>query len=124
MIVIDKNIPTQSIIVTASESIVANDLRIKVYSTYTNKTFYLILEPNLSPYPNRYDEYSIAVADIATWDSGVYQYQLQDYNSNTDTVNKTVEVGLMKVKSNTVSTFISIPQAEPENDFIVWNPNI
>ncbi len=66
MIVIDKNITTQTIIVTVSEGMVANDLRLKVYSTYTNKTFYLILQPNLSAYPNRFDEYEIAAANIST----------------------------------------------------------
>src|SRR5687767_10034787 len=112
MITLNKNLLTQTIVITATEGGAQYGLRMKVFSAFTNKTYYLDLGENLSEFPDRYDEFEILGASIIDWESGVYQYELQDFAFLTNEFDEiltdengneiyaqgdTLEVGLLKV---------------------------
>jgi hypothetical protein len=66
-------------------------LRLTSIAKNTTTDFTLLKSANLSNYPNRYDQFSIAVGSLET---GSYKYEVYDTNSTVAAALAVVETGL------------------------------
>jgi hypothetical protein len=66
-------------------------LRLTSIAKNTTTDFTLLKTANLSNYPNRYDQFSIAVGSLET---GSYKYEVYDTNSTVSAALAVVETGL------------------------------
>ena len=74
-------------------------LRLTSIAKNTTTDFTLLKSANLSNYPNRYDQFSIAVGSLET---GSYKYEVYDTNSTVAAALAVVETGLAFLQTATV----------------------
>jgi hypothetical protein len=74
-------------------------LRLTSIAKNTTTDFTLLKTANLSNYPNRYDQFSIAVGSLET---GSYKYEVYDTNSTVAAALAVVETGLAFVQTATI----------------------
>lgn len=119
MIVFDKRKSTYEFVVTVSEKGISNgtQLLLRFHSAYTNKSYALILPENSSQYSFRYDDYLIS--DFEDYEVGMYNYSIVEYDPFISQDRQVLEVGLLKVISNPVQTFVSVGYPETDDDFLV-----
>jgi hypothetical protein len=93
---------TNTITVTWTERSSTGDryiLRLTSIAKNTTTDFTLLKSANLSNYPNRYDQFSIAVGSLET---GSYKYEVYDTNSTVAAALAVVETGLAFLQTATV----------------------
>jgi hypothetical protein len=74
-------------------------LRLTSIAKNTTTDFTLLKTANLSNYPNRYDQFSIAVGSLET---GSYKYEVYDTNSTVSAALAVVETGLAFLQTATI----------------------
>jgi hypothetical protein len=93
---------TNTITVTWTERASTGDryiLRLTSIAKNTTTDFTLLKSANLSNYPNRYDQFSIAVGSLET---GSYKYEVYDTNSTVAAALAVVETGLAFLQTATI----------------------
>ena len=89
------------------------------HSTYSNKSYSIVLPANTSAYPFRYDRYVITTFD--DYQVGTYSYSIVERNSSTLAEIQILEVGLLKVISDPTQEFLTVTEPETDDDFLVYN---
>ena len=74
-------------------------LRLTSIAKNTTTDYTLLKTANLSNYPNRYDQFSIAVGSLET---GSYKYEVYDTNSTVAAALAVVETGLAFIQTATI----------------------
>jgi hypothetical protein len=74
-------------------------LRLTSIAKNTTTDYTLLKTANLSNYPNRYDQFSIAVGSLET---GSYRYEVYDTNSTVASALAVVETGLAFLQTATI----------------------
>lgn len=120
MLILDKSIQLNEIIVTISENelMPTNGYWMELHSTFSNKTYTIQLGANQSQHKERYDKFIINKTMFVQMEDGKYNYKI--FSGETD--NKLLEVGYLKIISTDHEiTYMSIEPEEEEDDFIVYN---
>ena len=93
---------TNTLTVTWTERASTGDryiLRLTSIAKNTTTDYTLLKTANLSNYPNRYDQFSIAVGSLET---GSYKYEVYDTNSTVAAALAVVETGLAFLQTATI----------------------
>lgn len=98
-----------------------NDIVMKIYNPFIQKSYSLRLTNNLSSYPDRYAKYT--VSDPENYETGVYRYTICECLPNTLDEVQVLEIGLLQVMDAPIQSFVSILNQDTDNDFLVM-PNI
>jgi hypothetical protein len=110
MIVLNKSNSEDSFVVTFTEKSTVGSPTYEITCIDTNNNvviFSVTFEDDISPYPNRYNEFVINTASIfAEYPLGTYQYSAKETQSNT-----IVEVGKLLLKDNTNFEFTGYQSA-------------
>lgn len=85
------------------------------------RSFVLLQSANISPFKERYDEFSITTNTyFQNYDSGEWEYQIYEQtstmNTNPDNATSLLETGVMRLNDATAFEFTTY---EPNNTFIV-----
>ena len=128
MILIDKGLSQNKIYLTLNELTTIEDANylLVIHSSFTNKTFRVLLPENVSTAKTRYDAFLISSSIFNDIEEGVYTYSIyQTDNPETDNeigLGKPVEVGYLKFVSSNVETVYKIEEAEAEteDDYITY----
>lgn len=85
------------------------------------RSFVLLQAANISPFKERYDEFSITTNTyFQNYDSGEWEYQIYEQtsttNTNPDNATSLLETGVMRLNDATAFEFTTY---EPNNTFIV-----
>lgn len=126
MILIDKGLSQNKIYLTLNELTTIEDANylLVIHSSFTNKTFRVLLPENVSTAKTRYDAFLISSSIFNDIEEGVYTYSIyQTDNPETDNeigLGKPVEVGYLKFVSSNVETVYKIEEAETEDDYITY----
>lgn len=122
MIIIDKTLSNQRLIVTLSEHNPDdnNNLLFEVTNKVKNISYSLILPENTSTYKKRFDEFIIPTSSVLTWTEGRYMYMVWEVNPTTNAKIQELEIGLLEVKKVDENDFISIPTTDSEDDLYVY----
>lgn len=95
MMILIKRTETTRIIVTATEKAVLNPTVFSIDFTHdmTKKSTTLSNLPDISPFPDRYNEFAIDTAVFDEFDDGFFSYMVKDQEGNV------LELGKMKLES-------------------------
>lgn len=126
MILINKDRETNTVILTLTELTTINNpvYLMVLYSEYTKKTYRIILPQNTSASKERYDEFTLNTSIFNNYEEGIYSYYI--YQAETETIDETtlgnpVEIGKLKLFSNTTNEeYTSLNEEETEDDFITY----
>lgn len=118
MILLNKTLPFQRLIVTITDRIITVDssLKLSVENKESNINYELPLPENTSLYKDRYDEFIIPTSSISTWTPDKYVYQIIEVNSSA-----VLEIGLLHVIDTAPVQFISIEEDSEADDFIIYS---
>ena len=116
-ILIDKSQPSTRVIVTVSEvNPVTTGSTLVIINTYTNHQSEIALPVDGSPYPNRYNDFTISASTYSGLSEGSYSYKILDSTS------ATTETGLLRVVSSvqTIDERVEDTYIIPDNDGIEY----
>lgn len=131
MLLLDKTLPTQKIIVTVSTNQLyrLSKLILRVINKASNRNHEFVLGQNISPYPKRYDEFSFSTDELIEWKEGMYVYEIweEEYEAMRGEVlilptgqTNPLEIGLLKVIDVKEETFISVEEDNTADDYIIY----
>lgn len=118
MLVLDKQIDNNEIVVTLTENVnVTNPSFILVlYSAFSKNEYNIDLGLNISQFPERYDLFAIATSSFELLDTGIYNYKIYEVGD----LQKVVEQGYLKIKDIVVNPIIKPVESPNDSGFIVY----
>lgn len=87
-------------------------------SPYTNKTYRVDLGENASTYRFRYDEFILDSEIFKNMEVGIYFYSIYQ----TEEESNPIEVGLFKIIGEVETGYLTLPQDETDDDYLVYSP--
>ena len=120
MLLIDKTLPQQRLIVTIPTQTITegNYLILHVKNKADNKDYRLTLPTNTSNYKFRYDEFIIPTSSVQSWTEGQYIYEIREVND--DGFDAMLEGGLITIVGTVEEQNISIEEDEAADDYIIY----
>lgn len=96
-------------------------LTLSLQNLYDNTNSQISLPSDSSPYPARYNKYSLPITTFSGYSEGKYEYSIDQSGS-------TIETGILNITSYTgssttewTSQYKSLPTTEVDDDYIVYN---
>lgn len=121
MLILDKQLDNNEIIVTVTESVTAANpsFTMQLYSSFSKKECRIELGLNTSQYPERYDLFPINKSAFGQLETGFYAYKIFEVND----LQKVLEQGYLKIKDVSVNPTIKPVENINDTGFIVYQEN-
>ncbi|GAA4326233.1 hypothetical protein [Flaviaesturariibacter amylovorans] len=115
MLIADKALSGNIFIITVSERLdpVPSNLHMMVHSTFSNVTYDVELPESTSPYPDRYDKYTVAGSAFEPMEPGLYSFTIEADGTP-------VKSGMLKVIDQATDQAYLIQEVDDtEDDFLI-----